>query len=260
MHMNILGKEITSDTIGNVPYREGIFATWNDPAKFGLFYHAALITRRGDVPMSGKLTEINTGRMSGGGGAAFMASSEQNRIACSYNGVGADENTPLTDIDSGEVRSDNGCLYRSWRKRYGYIDTDRTKCAYGFLAENGKIQLDGMTFECATDFAVLALSSLTDEPLCETDNILFTAVGRAKNTDAVFEGEVMKDYGKPPILIEVIESEISFKTSQPNLRCRSVNAEGFYVGTVPSWYDSEGMFHVKTGETMRSMFYLIAAE
>lgn len=260
MYMNILGKEVSSDTIGNVPYREGIFSTWNDPAKFGLFYHAALITRRGDVPVSCKLTKINTERMSGSGGAAFTASSEQNRIACSYNGEGADENTPLTDIDSGEVRSDNGCLYRSWRKRYGTIDTDRTKCAYGFLGENGKIQLEGMSFECTTDFAVLALSSLTDTPLCETDNILFTAVGRAKNTDAVFEGEVMKDFGKPPILIEVIEAEISFKTSQPNLRCRSVNAEGFYVGTVPSWYDSDGMFHVKTGETMRSMYYLIAAE
>lgn len=260
MYMNILGKEVSSDTIGNVPYREGIFSTWNDPAKFGLFYHAALITRRGDVPVSCKLTKINTERMSGSGGAAFTASSEQNRIACSYNGEGADENTPLTDIDSGEVRSDNGCLYRSWRKRYGTIDTDRTKCAYGFLGENGKIQLEGMSFECTTDFAVLALSSLTDAPLCETDNILFTAVGRAKNTDAVFEGEVMKDFGKPPILIEVIEAEISFKTSQPNLRCRSVNAEGFYVGTVPSWYDSDGMFHVKTGETMRSMYYLIAAE
>ncbi len=260
MYMNILGKEVSSDTIGNVPYREGIFSTWNDPAKFGLFYHAALITRRGDVPVSCKLTKINTERMSGSGGAAFTASSEQNRIACSYNGEGADENTPLTDIDSGEVRSDNGCLYRSWRKRYGTIDTDRTKCAYGFLGENGKIHLEGMSFECTTDFAVLALSSLTDAPLCETDNILFTAVGRAKNTDAVFEGEVMKDFGKPPILIEVIEAEISFKTSQPNLRCRSVNAEGFYVGTVPSWYDSDGMFHVKTGETMRSMYYLIAAE
>lgn len=260
MHMNILGKEFSSDTIGNVPYREGIFSTWNDPAKFGLFYHAALITRRGDVPVSEKLIEVNTDPFKGGGRAAFTASSEQNRVACNYNGSGADENINLVDLDSGEVRSDNGCLYRSWRKRYGTIDTLRTKCAYGFLAENGKIELNGITFECSTDFAVLALSSLTDMPLCETDNILFTAVGRAKNTDAVFDGEVMKEYGRPPILIEVIEAEIALKTSQPNLRCRAVNAEGFYVGTLPSWYDGEGVFHVKTGGTMRSMYYLIAAE
>lgn len=259
-HMNILGKEVTSDTIGGVAYREGIFSAWNDPAKFGLFYHAALICRRADVPVSEKLTEVNSGRLSGGSRAAFLSSSEQNRIACDFNGRGVDEDTPLVDIASGEVRSDNGCLYRSWHKRYGVIDTERTKCAYGFLAGNGKIELRGMTFECVTDFAVLALSSLTDAPLGETDNILFTAVGRAKNTDAVFDGEVMKDYGKPPILIEVIEAEVAFGTVQPHLKCWSVNAEGFYVGAVPSWYDSDGMFHVKIGETMRSMYYLIAAE
>ena len=44
--MKMLGKEVSSSAIG-VPYREGIFSTWNDPAKFGLFCHAALITRRG---------------------------------------------------------------------------------------------------------------------------------------------------------------------------------------------------------------------
>ncbi|MDD4772832.1 MAG: hypothetical protein PHZ09_04425 [Eubacteriales bacterium] len=262
MHMNILGKEVSSDTIGGVPYREGIFSTWNDPAKFGLFYHAALITRRGDVPVSENLTMIDTTDLSGGTGQSFNSSPEQNRIACNYlnKGEGVDENIPLVNPDSGEVMSDNGCLYRSWHKRFGYIDTERTKCAYGFLAENGTVRLKDMTFDCKTDFAVLALSSLTDVPLGETDNILFTAVGRAKNTDAVFEGEVMKEYGKPPVLIEVIEAEIAFGTSQKNLVCRAVNAEGFYIGTVPSWYDSNGMFHVKTGETMRSMYYLIAAE
>ena len=28
-----------------VTYREGIFSTWNDPAKYGLFYHAALVAQ-----------------------------------------------------------------------------------------------------------------------------------------------------------------------------------------------------------------------
>ncbi|MEE1042815.1 MAG: hypothetical protein UH854_02510, partial [Clostridia bacterium] len=41
-NMAMLGKEIASEKIGNTPYRQGIFSTWNDPAKFGLFYHSAL--------------------------------------------------------------------------------------------------------------------------------------------------------------------------------------------------------------------------
>lgn len=44
-----MGKEISSPAIANVPYRAGVFSCWNDPATYGLFYHGALITRRGDV-------------------------------------------------------------------------------------------------------------------------------------------------------------------------------------------------------------------
>ena len=44
-NVNMIGKPITSDAIGGVYYRGGVFDTFNDPAKFGLFYHAALIMR-----------------------------------------------------------------------------------------------------------------------------------------------------------------------------------------------------------------------
>ena len=45
----LLGKESTATGLGGVPYREGIFSSWNDPAIYGLFYHAALILRRAGV-------------------------------------------------------------------------------------------------------------------------------------------------------------------------------------------------------------------
>lgn len=48
-HHSLLGKESSSNTIGSTPFREGPFTCWNDPAKFGLFYHGALMMRRGDV-------------------------------------------------------------------------------------------------------------------------------------------------------------------------------------------------------------------
>jgi|LSQX01.3.fsa_nt_gb hypothetical protein len=44
-----LGLEVSSRSIGNGYHRQGQFATWNDPAKFGVFYHASLIMRRGDM-------------------------------------------------------------------------------------------------------------------------------------------------------------------------------------------------------------------
>jgi len=62
------------------------------------------------------------------------------------------------------------------------------------------------------DFAVIALSSLTEKTLLETDNILLTTVGRAQNKGMKFDEShtEMLDYGSPPILIEKIEAEIEF--------------------------------------------------
>ena len=163
------------------------------------------------------------------------------------------------DENTVEFRSDNGELYRNWEKNYGTIDTPKTKCAYGFLGKNGSIQLDGLTINGKTDFSVIAISSLTDDDISDSDNLLLTAVGRAKNTDSEFDGEQMLSYGRPPVLIEVIEADIALKTSVDTLKVWAVNAEGFYIGTVPTTYEN-GILKFKLGEVSQSMYYLIVKE
>ena len=268
MYMNILGKEVSSSSIGNTPYREGIFSTWNDPAKFGLFYHAALIARRGDVkeaPTSYavRVTELagKNYQLSGMAGAA-----EYTKTGVCFDGVESGQadkvfaqDEKLVDLEKGEITSITGEMYRSWKKNYGTIDTERTKVAYGFLGKNGEIRLNGMEVASETDFAVVALSSLTDAPIESSDNMLLTTVGRARNTDARFEGEQMYDYGKPPITVEVIETEISIRTQRKDLICWAVNAEGYFTGKVPARYE-DGCFKISLGKTMPSMYYLIQAE
>ncbi len=253
--MDMLGKEFTADKIGNVPYRQGVFSTWNDPAKFGLFYHGALITRRGDVE-KGKTLYAATA--SSGEKYDFLKTElncERNVTVASIDGK---EDLPETNcIDNGEdVTSETGQLYRNYKKNYGKIDTDMTKCAFGFLEKNGTVVFRGMNVTCKTDFGVIAMSSICDKPISEADNILLTAVGRAKNADAKFEGETMTDIGKPPVLIEVIEAEIEFDTVYQDLNVWAISAEGYYIGTVPTSYEN-GKFKFSIGETSRSMYYLI---
>jgi len=264
--MNMLGKETSAETIGGVAYREGIFSTWNDPAKFGLFYHAALITRRGDVSSEGERVAVKGGDSA----SAYLAANEKCLISNCLEGDGAltdpssadrivEKDEKIVDIDSGEVRSDNGQLYRNWKKNYGCIDSPRTKCTYGFLGKNGRIELDGLAVECETDFAVIALSSLCDKPLDKTDSILLTTVGRAQNTDAKFEGDKMLEYGHAPILAEVIEAKIELKTSRKNMAVWAVNAEGFYIGRIPVTYE-DGVMKFEVGKQHLSIYYLIQAE
>ena len=101
------------------------------------------------------------------------------------------------------------------------------------------------------------MSSLTDEALDKTDNILLTAVGRAQNTDAKFYKEYMLDIGKPPVLIENIEAEIEIDTVHPDLQVWAISPEGYYIGTVPTSYEN-GKLTLRIGEVSQSMYYLIA--
>ena len=253
--MNLLGKEILAEKIGDTPYRQGIFSAWNDPAKFGLFYHAALMTRRGDVKTSANASKVTpTTREDWDRTQLELATENQLCVVASEQSKDLPE---LRYDDNGEyVRSDTGELYRNYEKNYGTIDTAMTKCAFGFLEKNGQVTLDGMHVRCQTDFAVIAASSLTDAPLNMSDNILLTTVGRAQNTDAKFFKEYMLDIGTPPVLVETIEAEIELETVHPDLEVWAISPEGYYVGTVPTSYEN-GKMTINTGRVSQSMYYLI---
>lgn len=262
--MKILGKEVSSSMIGGIPYREGIFSTWNDPAKFGLFYHAALIVRRKDVSPAKQKVGVNITELDKSVWTAMHHGIEKHQVGSCFDGVcdGADrivdENEDFVKAD-GEITSDNGQLYRSWVKGYGYIDSPRTKCVYGSLQKQGEIKLDKASVTANTDFAVIAMSSLTDIPIEQSDNILLTTVGRARNTAYEADGDKTVSFGEPPILVEVIKARISIRTEHKNLLVHSINAEGFEIGLIKGEY-ADGFFTFEVGNTAASMYYLIQEE
>jgi hypothetical protein len=69
----------------------------------------------------------------------------------------------------------------------------------------------------------------------------------------------MLDYGTPPIMIEKIRAEITMDTIYDSLKVWAVNAEGFYVGCIPSTYKDK-KFIFKIGDVYPSMYYLVRTE
>ena len=124
------------------------------------------------------------------------------------------------------------------------------------FAENGAVELSGLTIDCQTDFGTIAMSSLTDAPICESDNILLTTVGRAFNKDAKFDGWQMAERGTNPTQIEVIHATIKLKTDRKDLKVYSITPEGNHYGTVASTWE-DGVLTFAVGEHWRSMYYLI---
>ena len=279
--MKVLGREISSPIMG-IPYREGIFATWNDPAKFGLFYHAALITRRGDVAPSSRKLAIKPADPMKLAANAVKSAWEQYRVRMYYgDGIpeGYDtvvldtETVPTTDEDPNLVTSGDGQLWWNKSKELHGIDTQRTKAFYGMIGKGyncgstGRYKrprqtMNGLEIASATDFGVVAVSSLTDDPIETSDNILMSAIGRACNTDQVFDGEKMLNVGKAPILAEVIDAEVRLKTVHgQKMKVWGVNAEGFYAGQLPTTYDEEGYLNFRIGdENNPACYYLIVKE
>ncbi len=216
-----------AETINSITYRNHFDAS-NDPAKFGLFYHAALLLRRGDVQPSQAATAVQLPGLGLDrpdlGSTAWLLKNPSDLLGLRglpelqrLSLLLPDQSAPGAEIQAlagleasspvafpvpesqGQVTSDTGELWRSWHKRYATIDTPRTKAAYGFLAANGPIYLQGLALEVATDFAVIALSSLTDDPLHVSSSILLTAVGRCDNTDAQYDpGAQVAGQLRPP--------------------------------------------------------------
>ena len=273
---SLLGKESSSATLGSTPFREGVFTCWNDPAKFGLFYHGALMMRRGDVKQANHVI----------GARLDNLCARQTKLAATAMDIHAvhgvldtTDVSDLTDIrsmdeefqreDPKRVVSDTGELWRDLKRRVGGVDTPMTKALFGMLGlrkannsrENQKLllTLDGMTVDANTDIATIALSSLTKDTIENSDNLLLSAVGRASNRGQRFDGGKLLDIGTGPIEAEVIDAVISFRTNRKDLRVWSVNSEGFYVGRVDAQYEDGWLtFHI--GPHYPGLYYLIMEE
>ena len=273
-HLDLLGKEASSSTIGSVPYREGIFTCWNDPSKFGLFYHGALMTRRGDVQQAKKTIGAQVTDYSQNPTTLPATAMEFHRVDSVLDTTDTSDLDEILPIETKYPRekanyivSDTGELWRDVSKRIGAVDTPKTKAVYGFLGnalankfgDDAAVQLNGLSVKCNTDFATIALSSLTDEDIENSDCLLMTTIGRSRSRGAQFDGEKLLDFGTGPIEVEVIDAEIKLKTNVEGLRIWSVNSDGYYIGQLEKEYE-DGWVKFHVGPNYPGMYYLIMQE
>ncbi len=278
--MKVLGRELSSP-VGGVPYREGIFSVWNDPAKFGLFYHSALMVRRSDVAPANKKIAVYAPRLDKYATKAFVDGIEQHQMATVFeNKLPEGYDQLIDELEAvptekpGVYVSDNKQVYKNKGTQIGMIDTDRTKVIYGQISCNRSpssinrwgsapiaLESGGLIVDSFTDFGVIAVSSLTNEPTEKSDNMLMSTIGRARNTGSEFDGTKMINVGEPPILAEVIHAHVKLKTELgDDLKVWGVNAEGFYAAEIPTTYE-DGYLCFEIGDELNpACYYLIVKE
>jgi hypothetical protein len=192
---------------------------------------------------------------------------EQVRLATVLEGEGVEPSHSFP-WNGDTVRSEGGQLWRSLSRRLGAIDTPRTKVRYGRLGFMGwtgytgniaGTEVDGMRVKGYTDFGVVALSSLTDEPIEKSDYMLLTTIGRARNSGAEFDGDKMLELGNAPILSEVIRATITLQTDRTDLAVWGIGSEGYPVGKLNTKFEN-GTMTFTVGDKWPASYYLIVAE
>lgn len=291
-NINMIAAPITGEALSGVPYRSGIFDAFNDPCRFSLFYHAALMVRRQDVRRSDAVTVVPVDELMRSDAAkrfqeenpgkapatpqqdaassindfpALANITEYTTAATMLDGMKLPENANVVDAfkrivpeNPTEYVSDTGELKRDMQKRVALIDSPRTKAAYGFLGAAGEIKLNGVTIRCRNDYAAIVMSSLSDAPITESDNILLTVVGNCDNTDAKYNDDHTVQYSKGhgPIEAEVIEAEIVIENKTGVFRVDAIGDSGMQVGSANP-KNEDGKIIFKTGGAFPSVHYLI---
>ena len=272
--VDVIGKQFSSATVGGVSYREGVFSCWNDPSIFGLFYHSALMLRRADITPADKKVGVRAPFSLKFPKKAYGDVLERHRVVSLLEGqdetgcdivMNADEAMPREEKNI--IMSDNGQMWRHLGRKFGAIDTPRTKIIYGKMARIAQsisnpfpeTFVSGMKVVSQTDFGVIALSSLTDDPISKSDNLLLSAIGRSRNTDSQFDGEKLVDYGHAPIVAEAIRATITVETERTDLCIWGINAEGAYVGRVPATFEN-GKMTFTIGNQYPCLYYLISVD
>lgn len=261
--------------LGGISYRRN-FETFMDPAKFGLFYAAAMMFRRGDVAPARETQAISLTGKDIYNPLYGMANHNLPNVEATVNcekhrteiylpgsevpagAIGPDEMGPA-EADTDCVLSDTRELFRNWKEGYGWIDTARTKSLYGRFKPGQTILLKDLDIIFDGGFATVTLTSLTQEDLCSSRLILITAVGRADNTGTVYNKNHTEriDIGHGPVVFEVIKADLKLKSQVKAAKLWSIDPDGAYTGEVPSAF-ADGVRSFRIGDIYPSIYYLLS--
>jgi hypothetical protein len=230
---------------------EGInkWSTFYDPALTGVMPAAAIAFRRGHISpaRASYCLKLSPAQLFGTmlspeqNTATIRSLIEQSRLTIGMPAVKelpwlkpsetSGDVTVVTDPDhdhspagAAVVRSDTGELARNWAQGVQTIDTPRTQAVSGWIGDKA-LALKDASFQFKTRKAVVALSSIDDQPLSSSRFILITAVGQVRPSPAEHV----------PFLSEPVTGTITLRTRTAGLELLSLGPDGKVVSrTTPS--------------------------
>lgn len=242
------------------------WSTYLDPATTGVMPAAAIAFRRGHIRPATKsyylkLTPeqlLDTARRPDNT-AAIRTLVEQSKLTIGIPAIKqlpwlkptepsedliivSDPDQSFIPADASSVRSDTGELVRNWKKGIQLIDTPRTQAVSGWIG--GKtLELKDATFQFKTPKAVVALTSIDDEPLANSRFILITTIAQARPSPAMDQGKLLP--GRPanhlPFLTEPVVGTVTLRTKTSGLDLLCLGPDGKVVNRIQPPRDQDAL-------------------
>ena len=246
-------------------HRINKWSTFYDPAITGVMPAAALAFRRGHISpaRAAYCLELTPARLfetllsPEHNTATIRTLLEQSRLTIGMPAVKqlpwlkpsetSGDVTVLTDPDHDHippgqtlVRSDTGELVRNWTEGVQTIDTPRTQAVSGWIGGKA-LALKDASFQFKTTKAVVALSSIDDQPLSSSRFILITAVGQARPSPATDMGKALPGRAAEhlPFLSEPVTGTITLRTKADGLELLSLGPDGKVVSRTTPLSENE---------------------
>ncbi len=137
------------------------------------------------------------------------------------------------------------------------LNTEYTNAATGYIGKRS-IDLDYAVFDMENEFASVALSSVTNKTLDESERLLLTTTARAENTGMEMSdtGSALNIRGTAPVLVEPVAGNITIKTSE-NIAVYALSSSGVRTARVPVKENSDGNKCFSVGGMYETVYYEI---
>lgn len=262
------------ETIDDPNQIHAFFTLHNQPVQMATMPSASLMYIRGDIKEADKgfynrysqndyfsadNTELSQDAalgMVGKTGTAYDGvgyDSDYNDNDVLYRAVKTKENNQPYVSVTGEMSTDmNNGVFQ--------LNTERSQAVVGAIS-NKSFETDDMIARIDNEHAGITLVSLSDKAIWESDKMLLTAAGDARNTGEVRsnDGSKIVQSGGAPILVEPITGSITLKT-QDDIKAYKISTAGLRKGEAKTEKDKDGNTVIYLCEEDECMNYEIVRE
>lgn len=160
-----------------------------------------------------------------------------------------EEGTPFVSV-TGELSTD-------LKEKIFKLNTERSQAIIGHI-KGKSLELDDIVVKIDNEFATINLTSLTDAPIWDSDRLLLTTVGDARNAGQKMSGDgttiVVK--GSAPIMVEPITGEVTIKTKD-TIRVFALTSSGQRDHELKVTRDHNGFCKFVMGASDQALHYEI---